>query len=104
MGKKNIGPSESPTETNLHALISNHEMVFLKMDIEGAEVDWLHSLNESHLNKLAQIVIEFHSPIESDQNGRASQTCQYALPLSCAQQQLRQSTIFYEWRNNVGCI
>lgn len=32
------------------------------MDIEGAEIEWLNSLDEKHMDKFAQIVIEFHSP------------------------------------------
>ena len=36
--------------------------VFVKMDIEGGEVDWIKSLRPEHMNTMAQIVMEFHSP------------------------------------------
>jgi hypothetical protein len=39
-----------------------NENIFVKMDIEGAEIEWVKSLNESHLHKIDQIVMEFHSP------------------------------------------
>ena len=31
------------------------------MDIEGGEFEWLQSLNSSHMNNIAQMVIEFHN-------------------------------------------
>ena len=34
------------------------------MDIEGAEYDWIHSLTTEHLEKIHQIVIEFHNPFD----------------------------------------
>ena len=60
--KKNIGITENDNITNLHTLINNNQSLFLKMDIEGAEYDWLESLTEEQLNKFSQIVIEFHYP------------------------------------------
>jgi len=58
--KKNIAAVENNSLTNLHPLINNYNNIFLKMDIEGCEYDWLLSLTENHLNRFAQIVIEFH--------------------------------------------
>ena len=60
--KLNISPDNSDTTTNLHNEIKNYNDIFLKMDIETYEFRWLYSLNESHLNKFKQIVIEFHFP------------------------------------------
>jgi len=62
--KKNIGPSESNSTTNLQHLLQSpvHNNVFLKMDIEGHEFDWLNALPEALLQKCVQIAIEFHSP------------------------------------------
>ncbi len=61
--KKNIGPTENNKETNLGGLLDVYKNVFLKMDIEGAEYDWLMSLNDSSLKSIKQIVIEFHNNI-----------------------------------------
>ena len=58
--KKNIAPYRSKTKANLSQLINNYNNIFLKMDIEGCEYDWLLSLTEENLSKFKQIVIEFH--------------------------------------------
>jgi hypothetical protein len=60
--KKNIGEFETDKITNLHWLISKHANAFVKMDIEGGEVNWIRSLLPEHMNAIAQIVMEFHSP------------------------------------------
>lgn len=60
--KKNISKRNNKKETNLHELINKANNIFLKMDIEGGEYSWIRSLDYSQLNKLKQIVIEFHAP------------------------------------------
>lgn len=60
--KKNIGGQESDRITNIHQIIKEHTNIFVKMDIEGGEVEWIKSLDEEMLNKFEQIVIEFHNP------------------------------------------
>ncbi len=67
--KKNIGYDENDNVTNLHNEINKYENILVKMDIEGGEIPWILSLDDSQLNKFAQIVMEFHhpfSPIESE--------------------------------------
>jgi endonuclease/exonuclease/phosphatase family metal-dependent hydrolase len=64
--KKNIGIK--PDEANLHDIINVHNSIFVKMDIEGGEIPWVNSLNESHLNKMDQIVMEFHFPFSANEN------------------------------------
>tara|TARA_B100000767_G_scaffold110418_1_gene105706 strand:+ start:15528 stop:16349 length:822 start_codon:yes stop_codon:yes gene_type:complete len=64
--KKNIGGTNTEKTTNLHSLIEPKNNIFLKMDIEGGEYDWLHSLSKKQLNKFQQIVIEFHKPFSAD--------------------------------------
>lgn len=49
---------------NLHHLINKFDSVFIKMDIEGAEFEWIQSLSKEHLDKINQIVIEFHFPFD----------------------------------------
>ena len=58
--KKNIGLNNTSTETNLFDLIDGNDNIFLKMDIEGFENNWLQILTSEQLNKFNQMVIEFH--------------------------------------------
>ena len=65
--KRNIGTNENTKETTLKSIISGHNNIFLKMDIEGynfnmGEWSWLNNLSIDELNKFRQIVIEFHFP------------------------------------------
>lgn len=60
--KKNISGKNTKTESNLHEIIERNDNIFLKMDIEGGEYDFIESLNETQLNKIQQIAIEFHRP------------------------------------------
>ena len=60
--KKNIGSVMNDRLTNLHEIIEKHSSIFVKMDIEGGEIDWLSSLNDDHMNRFEQIVMEFHHP------------------------------------------
>jgi hypothetical protein len=58
--KKNISNFEDDHHTNLVWLIQKYENIFLKMDIEGSEYNWLNSLSEDEVRKFLQITIEFH--------------------------------------------
>jgi hypothetical protein len=58
--KRNIAPFKSENTANLSYFTDNYNDIFLKMDIEGSEYDWLNSLTKTQLNKFKQIVIEFH--------------------------------------------
>jgi|UniRef100_A0A6C0LDB1 hypothetical protein len=59
--KKNIGFYEKSNETNLHNLINSNKSIFIKMDIEGYELQWIESLSLDQLQNISQLVIEFHS-------------------------------------------
>jgi hypothetical protein len=41
--------------------------IFVKMDIEGGEVDWIRSLNKDHMDIIAQFVMEFHNPFDEEE-------------------------------------
>jgi len=58
--KKNIGPVNTESETNLKSIIETYNNIFLKMDIEGAEYPWLLALSTEELQKFKQITMEFH--------------------------------------------
>lgn len=55
--RKNIGASETAQTTNLSSLIEKYQNIFLKMDIEGGEYEWIPTTDMNHFS---QIVIEFH--------------------------------------------
>jgi hypothetical protein len=59
--KKNISKTNSESYTNLLELIESHDNIFLKMDIEGAELDWIGFIDSSDISKFKQVVIEFHN-------------------------------------------
>ena len=58
--KKNINSYNDDFNDNLQFLFEKYNNIFLKMDIEGGEYPWLLSIDDNKLNKLKQIVIEFH--------------------------------------------
>lgn len=60
--KKNIDNFNDNNTTNMHDIIDNNDNIFLKMDIEGAEIPWLKGLSHQQMNKFKQIVMEFHWP------------------------------------------
>ena len=60
--KKNIGFENNENITNLHDFINENDCFFVKMDIEGGEIDWINSLSDDQINKFEQIVMEFHFP------------------------------------------
>jgi hypothetical protein len=60
--KKNIGYETNDYVTNLHDIINNNNGIFVKMDIEGGEIPWIHSLSDEQMDKFEQIVMEFHHP------------------------------------------
>lgn len=65
---KNIGANMTDTTVNLHQLIGAYRNVFLKMDIEGAEYEWLYGVLAAGLMCLIrQFIVEFHD-INSDIN------------------------------------
>lgn len=63
---KNVGPANTESTTNWHSYLNTFNNAFVKMDIEGAEYDWINSLTDTHLNNILQLVIEFHSPYKQE--------------------------------------
>ena len=58
--KKNIGNKNDDKTTNLDFLFERYNNIFLKMDIEGWEFEWLLQLTQDKLQKIKQIAIEVH--------------------------------------------
>lgn len=57
---KNIKAVCDEKSDNLHDLLLSFKNVFIKMDIEGHEREWLLSLTPEMLQNIKQLVIEFH--------------------------------------------
>jgi len=58
--KRNISPYKDNKNANLSWFTDNYNNIFLKMDIESDEYNWLLSLSREQQTKFKQIVIEFH--------------------------------------------
>ena len=61
---KNIGFTNTKTTTNLNEYFRKSNNIFLKMDIEGSEFNWLDSITIEDLKRFSQIVIEIHWPFD----------------------------------------
>jgi hypothetical protein len=61
---KNVGALNTRKKTNLKEYAKGKNNIFLKMDIEGCEFDWLESTTPEELRKFSQIVIEVHWPFD----------------------------------------
>lgn len=92
--KKNISPIKNDKLANLSYFMQNYNNIFLKMDIEGAEYDWLNSLDSTGLNKFKQIVIEFHG-INDDSWG-----CSFQNKLKCFESLTTTHYIIHAHGNN----
>jgi Methyltransferase FkbM domain len=64
--KKNIGSKESENETNLHDFLNNYKNIFVKLDIEGSEYDWMTSVSDLQLQNIKQLLIEIHQPFDKE--------------------------------------
>jgi hypothetical protein len=48
------------SNNNLHEYLEKYKDIFLKMDIEGHEFEWIKNLKDEHIQNIKQLVIEFH--------------------------------------------
>jgi len=96
--KKNIHSFNDDHHSNLSFLMHHYNRIFLKMDIEGGEYPWLLSLNETQLNKLKQIVIEFHG-MTNDGWG-----CNYNDKIKCLEKLSNTHYIVHAHGNNYGQV
>ena len=96
--KKNVGLVNDENTTNLSYLMSNHNKIFLKMDIEGGEYPWLLHLTETQLNQCKQIVIEFHG-IHGNEWG-----CSYPDKIKCLEKLSNTHYLIHAHGNNFGQV
>ena len=70
-GREEVGFSTHAVEDPMGLRMENQPQktsnanLFVKMDIEGGEVDWISSLTSEHMNSIAQFVMEFHEPFST---------------------------------------
>ena len=104
--RKNIGAKNTDTTTNLSHILDNYTNVFVKMDIEGGEWEWLSSLAESSLRNIAQLCIELHGITASSWhtnfsftnfNSKPSEKCAYL------QQLAKTHYLIHAHGNNADC-
>jgi hypothetical protein len=84
--RKNIGNVDTDELTNLHSTFLPYTQqpnvnLFVKMDIEGGEVDWISSLTSEHMNSIAQFVMEFHEPFSTKEIAMFSKINETHLPV-----------------------
>jgi hypothetical protein len=60
--KKNLGKEDTDSLTNLHSTIDPYSNIFMKIDIEGHEFRLFPTFSDKQMNKIAQLVLEIHSP------------------------------------------
>jgi hypothetical protein len=58
--KKNINSFFDKKHVNLLYFMRNYKNIFLKMDIEGSEYNWILNTSKNDLLSFKQIVMEFH--------------------------------------------
>lgn len=92
--KKNISFYNDSLHTNLKDIIEKYDNIFLKMDIEGSEYNWLSSLSFTQLNKFKQIVMEFHGVTN---NGWG---CSYGNKVECLEKLSKTHYIIHAHGNN----
>jgi len=96
--KKNINAFNDNNNTNLSFLFDRFNNIFLKMDIEGGEYPWLLDIKEENLNKIRQIVIEFHG-ITSDKWGHI-----YVNKVKCLEKLVKTHYLIHAHGNNHGPV
>jgi len=57
---KLVGKDENDKSTNYHNFLQQFSDITLKLDIEGAEFDYINSLSNKQMDKINQIFLEVH--------------------------------------------
>ena len=96
--KKNIGAVNDDAVSNMSFLTENYNDIFMKMDIEGGEFDWIISANVDTLNKFKQIVIEIHG-LHTDSFG-----ANYSKKMECLKKLSETHYIIHAHGNNNGTV
>jgi hypothetical protein len=95
--KKHLGSINNYNTTNLTFLLKKYKNIFLKMDIEGNEYEWLLFIDSNLLNNIKQMVIEFHH-INSDTY------CIYTQKMECIKKINKTHYLIHAHGNNFDTV
>lgn len=95
---KNINCFNDDKNDNLDRLIQGNKLIFLKMDIEGGEYNWILGLDDKQLDNFKQIVIEFHGL------GDNSYNCSFEKKIECLEKLSRVFYLIHAHANNYDRI
>jgi len=95
--RKTLGTINNYISTNLTVLLNRYKNIFLKMDIEGAEYNWLTFINSDLLKNIKQIVIEFHYI-------NSNAICTYEQKMECIKKINKTHYLIHAHGNNFGGV
>jgi hypothetical protein len=104
--KKNIGFENNEHITNLSPFFEKYDNIFIKMNIEGGEWQWLQSMDEIKLNKISQIVIEFHGLTNHSWHGMTNTSfgCDYNEKILCLKKLSKTHYLIHAHGNNTDVV
>ena len=95
--KKHLGSINNYNTTDLTFLLKKYKNIFLKIDIEGNEYEWLLFIDSNLLNNIKQMVIEFHH-INSDTH------CTYTQKMECIKKINKTHYLIHAHGNNFDTV
>ena len=101
--KKKISSTNTDITSNLTYYCQTYDKIFLKMDIEGSEWEWLSFMDENKLNKFVEIVIEFHGFTNASYNNNCTMhdfNCSYIQKLRCLEKLNKTHYLIHAHGNN----
>jgi hypothetical protein len=64
--RRMVGAVESDSGTNLTPYLDRYDDVFVKMDVEASEWEWIEALRSDQLDRISQMVIELHLLMDTE--------------------------------------
>jgi hypothetical protein len=92
---KNIGINNTEITTNLEYIFEKYNDIFIKMDIEGFEYEYILSINPTNMKKIKQIVFELHGINDNGFVGRNT----YYIPVGDDKNTFEQKKNFFKKMN-----
>jgi hypothetical protein len=95
---QNINTFDDDKNSSLAFLFNSHcKNIFMKMDIEGSEYEWILATDSEKLKKLKQLVIEFHGVTDDS-------FCSFQKKLECFEKLNQTHYLIHAHGNNYGKI
>ena len=105
--KKNISYTNTDITSNLTHYCEMYDKIFLKMDIEGCEWEWLSFMDENKLNKFVEIIIEFHGFTNASCHNQFTMhdfNCSYIQKLKCIEKLNKTHYLIHAHGNNYDVV